>query len=195
MFDNFGYMLEYVELRMPGPFSPRFLKYPVHLMILGKVLEQSEKQENAETGRRMIAGAAERDPALERFREAPLAELMEYHATFLAEHPEMLREWNNAENFHGLMVHFILPVVIIVGIVSFILKGCTPPELVEDQKKETEASAAVKTQTKKDQSATVEMQKKTEAPAAAEPQKEAGTASGEAGETVTAPQATVPPQA
>lgn len=131
-FDNFEYKLEYVELRMPGPFSPRFLKYPIHLMILGKVLEQSEKPENAETGRRMIAGAAGRDPALEPFRGAPLADLMAYHEkTFLTAHPEMIREWHNAESFHGMLVHFILPVVIIVGIVSFILKGCTPPDETE----------------------------------------------------------------
>ena len=139
-FDNFGYMLEYVELRMPGPFSPRFLKYPLHLMILGKVLEQSEKPENVEAGRRMIAGAADRDPALEAFREAPLAEVMAYHKTFLAEHPEMLQEWLNAEKFHSLLVHFILPVVIIVGIVSFILKGCTPPELMEEPNKDKPAA-------------------------------------------------------
>ena len=132
-FDNFGYMLEYVELRMPGPFSPRFLKYPLHLMILGKVLEHSEKPENVETGRRMIAAAADREPALEPLREAPLAEVMKFHETFLSEHPEMLQEWQNAEHFHGLMVHLILPVVIIVGIVSFILKGCTPPELMEEE--------------------------------------------------------------
>ena len=42
-FDNFGYMLEYVELRMPEPFSPRFLKYPVHLMILGKERYTAER--------------------------------------------------------------------------------------------------------------------------------------------------------
>lgn len=132
-FDNFGYMLEYVELRMPGPFSPRFLKYPLHLMILGKVLEHSEKPENVETGRRMIEAAADRDPALEPFREAPLDEVMKYHETFLTGHPEMLQEWQNAEHFHSLLVHLILPVVIIVGIVSFILKGCSPPELTEDQ--------------------------------------------------------------
>ena len=130
-FDNFGYMLEYVELRMPAPFSPRFLQYPVHLMILGKVLEHSEKPENVEVGHRMVAAAADRDPALEAFREAELAELMEYHTTFLSAHPEMLKEWRNAESFHSLLVHFILPVVIIVGIVSFILKGCTPPEETE----------------------------------------------------------------
>ena len=133
-FDNFDYKLEYVELRMPGPFSPRFLKYPIHLMILGKVLEQSEKPDNAETGRRMIAAAAGRNPSLEPFREAPLADLMEYHEkTFLPVHPEMIREWHNAENFHGMLVHYILPVVVIVGIVSFILKGCTPPEETEER--------------------------------------------------------------
>jgi hypothetical protein len=142
-FDNFEYMLEYVELRMPGPFSPRFLKYPLHLMILGKVLEQSKKPENAETGRRMIGAAADRDPALEALREAPLAEVMEYHKTFLNEHQEMIREWHNDEKFHGMLVHFILPVVIIVGVLSFILKGCSPP--VEDDAKpagsKTDASA------------------------------------------------------
>lgn len=142
-FDNFEYMLEYVELRMPGPFSPRFLKYPLHLMILGKVLEQSKKPENAETGRRMIAAAADRDPALEALREAPLADVMEYHKTFLNGHQDMIREWRNDEKFHGMMVHFILPVVIIVGVLSFIFKGCTPPE--EDDAKpagsKTDASA------------------------------------------------------
>ena len=133
-FDNFEYKLEYVELRMPAPFPLRFLKYPIHLMILGKVLEHSEKPENAETGRRMIAAAADRDPELEPFREAPLADLMAYHEkTFLPAHREMLREWHNAESFHGLLVHFILPVVIIVGIVSFILKGCTPPDETEER--------------------------------------------------------------
>ena len=133
-FDNFEYMLEYVELRMPGPFPPRFLKYPIHLMILGKVLEQSEKQENAETGRRMIAAAADRDPALESFRETALAELMDFHnKTFMPAHPELLREWRNAESFHSLLVHFILPVVIIVGIISFILKGCNPPDETEER--------------------------------------------------------------
>ena len=144
-FDNFGYMLEYVELRMPAPFPSRFLKYPIHLMILGKVLERSEKPENAETGRRMIAAAAARDPGLEPFREAPLADLMAYHEkTFLPAHKEMLHEWHNAESFHSLLVHFILPVVIIVGIVSFILKGCTPPEL-EEQKAKTPVSEETKT--------------------------------------------------
>ena len=132
-FDNFGYMLEYVELRMPEPFPPRFLKYPVHLMILGKVLEHSEKPENVEAGRRMVAAAADRDPALEEFREAELADLMKFHEAFLAAHPEMIREWRNAESFHALMVHLILPVVIIVGIISFILKGCEPPEETEER--------------------------------------------------------------
>ena len=127
-FDNFGYMLEYVELRMPEPFSPRFLKYPVHLMILGKVLEHSEKKENVEAGHRMVAASADRDPALEPYRGAELADLMKYHETFLAAHQEMLREWRNAESFHHLLVHLILPVVIIVGIISFILKGCEPPD-------------------------------------------------------------------
>ena len=127
-FDNFGYMLEYVELRMPEPFSPRFLQYPVHLMILGKVLEHSEKKENVEVGHRMVAASADRDPALEPYREAELADLMKYHETFLAAHPEMIREWHNAESFHALLVHLILPVVIIVGIISFILKGCEPPD-------------------------------------------------------------------
>ena len=132
-FDNFGYMLEYVELRMPEPFTPRFLKYPVHLMILGKVLEHSEKPENVEVGHRMVAAAADRDPALEAFRGAELADLMKYHETFLAAHPEMIREWRNAESFHALMVHLILPVVIIVGVISFILKGCEPPEETEER--------------------------------------------------------------
>lgn len=145
-FDNFGYMLEYVELRMPAPFPSRFLKYPIHLMILGKVLEQSEKRENAETGRRMIAAAADRDPGLEPYREAPLADLMAYHEkTFLPAHKEMLHEWHNAESFHSLLVHFILPVVIIVGIVSFILKGCTPPD--ETEKRDLPAAEETKTET------------------------------------------------
>ena len=142
-FDNFGYMLEYVELRMPEPFSPRFLKYPVHLMILGKVLEHSEKPENAEVGRRMIAASADRDPALNPYREAELADLMKYHEAFLAAHPEMLREWRNAESFHALLVHFILPVVIIVGIVSFILKGCEPPELQDEEKAKAATTESV----------------------------------------------------
>ena len=132
-FDNFEYMLEYVELRMPEPFPPRFLQYPLHLMILGKVLEHSEKPENVEAGHRMVAAAADRDPALEAFREAELADLMKYHETFMAAHPEMLREWRNAESFHALMVHLILPVVIIVGVISFILKGCEPPKETEER--------------------------------------------------------------
>lgn len=139
-FDNFGYMLEYAELRMPEPFSPRFLKYPVHLMILGKVLEHSEKPENVEAGHRMVAASADRDPALEPYREAELADLMKYHETFLAAHPELLQEWRNAESFHALLVHLILPIVIIVGIVAFILKGCEPPELEDEGK--TKAPAA-----------------------------------------------------
>ena len=142
-FDNFGYMLEYVELRMPEPFSPRFLQYPVHLMILGKVLEHSEKPENVEVGHRMVAAAADRDPALEEFRGAELADLMKYHETFLSSHPEMRKEWHNAESFHALLVHFILPVVIIVVIVSFILKGCEPPELEEEQKAKTPEAESV----------------------------------------------------
>lgn len=142
-FDNFGYMLEYAELRMPEPFSPRFLKYPVHLMILGKVLEHSEKPENAEVGRRMIAASADRDPSLSPYREAELADLMKYHEVFLAAHPEMLREWRNAESFHALLVHFILPVVIIVGIVSFILKGCEPPELQDEEKAKAATTESV----------------------------------------------------
>ena len=142
-FDNFGYMLEYVELRMPEPFSPRFLKYPVHLMILGKVLEHSEKKENVEVGHRMVAASADRDPALEPYREAELADLMKYHETFLAAHQEMLREWHNAESFHHLLVHLILPVVIIVVIVSFILKGCEPPELAEEEKAKAPAAESV----------------------------------------------------
>jgi hypothetical protein len=135
--DKIKPLLEYVELRMPEPFSPRFLKHPVHLMILGKVLEHSEKPDNAEAGRRMIEAAVDRDPALEPFRGAELADLMKYHETFLSAHPEMLKEWRNAESFHALLVHFILPVVIIVGIVAFILKGCEPPdpEALEDNTK------------------------------------------------------------
>ena len=144
-FDNFGYMLEYAELRMPEPFAPRFLKYPVHLMILGKVLEHSEKPENVEVGHRMVAASADRDPALEPFRGAELADLMKYHETFLAAHPEMIQEWRNAESFHALMVHLILPVVIIVGIVSFILKGCEPPDPeAEDKEKAPAAESAQK---------------------------------------------------
>ena len=170
-FDNFGYMLEYVELRMPEPFSPRFLKYPVHLMILGKVLEHSEKKENVEVGRRMVAAAADRDPALEPYREAELADLMKYHETFLAAHPEMIREWRNAESFHNLLVHLILPVVIIVVIVSFILKGCEPPELEEEQKAKAPAADSVQ---------------KTDA-AGNEVKQEAAPAI-EAGESVTAPE-------
>ncbi len=146
-FDNFGYMLEYVELRMPEPFSPRFLKYPVHLMILGKVLEHSEKKENVEAGHRMVAASADRDPALEPYREAELAELMKYHETFLAAHQEMIREWRNAESFHAMLVHLILPVVIIVGIISFILKGCEPPdpEALEGSAKAPAAESVQKT--------------------------------------------------
>ena len=145
-FDNFGYMLEYAELRMPEPFSPRFLKYPVHLMILGKVLEHSEKPENVEAGHRMVAASADRDPALEPYREAELADLMKYHETFLAAHPELLQEWRNAESFHALLVHLILPVVIIVGIVAFILKGCEPPdpEALEDNTKAPAAESVRK---------------------------------------------------
>ena len=131
-FDNFGYMLEYVELRMPEPFPPRFLKYPVHLMILGKVLEHSEKPENVEVGHRMVAAAADRDPALEAFREAELADLMKYHETFLAAHPEMIREWRNAESFRAMMVYLVLPLVIIICIISLILKGCEPPKETEE---------------------------------------------------------------
>ncbi|MBP5585827.1 MAG: hypothetical protein J6Y92_05690 [Lentisphaeria bacterium] len=133
-FDKFEYMVEYVELGMPEPFAPRFLRYPVHLMILGKVLEHSEKPENMEVGHRMVAAAADRDPALEAFRGAELADLMKYHETFLSVRPEMVREWRNAESFHAMLVHLILPVVIIVGIVAFILKGCEPPELKEEDK-------------------------------------------------------------
>ncbi len=143
-FDNFGYMLEYAELRMPEPFSPRFLKYPVHLMILGKVLEHSEKPENVEVGHRMVAAAADRDPALEAFRGAELADLMKYHETFMAAHPEMIREWSNAESFHAMLVHLILPVVIIVGIVSFILKGCEPPDPEAMDKAKAPAAEAVR---------------------------------------------------
>jgi len=167
-FDNFGYMLEYVELRMPEPFSPRFLKYPVHLMILGKVLEHSEKKENIEAGHRMVAASAERDPALEPYRGAELADLMKYHETFLAAHPEMLREWHNAESFHHLLVHLILPVVIIVVIVSFVLKGCEPPELAEEEKakaptventqKTTDAEPAAEVKTDAEPAAEADMQ-------------------------------------
>ena len=142
--DKIKPLLEYVELRMPSPFSPRFLKYPVHLMILGKVLEHSEKPENAEVGRGMIEAAAERDPALEPFRGAGLADLMKYHETFLSAHPEMLKEWRNAESFHALLVHFILPVVIIVVIVSFILKGCDPPPEEDAVKEKTSAAETVR---------------------------------------------------
>ena len=142
-FDNFGYMLEYAELRMPEPFAPRCLKYPVHLMILGKVLEHSEKPENVEVGHRMVAASADRDPALDPFREAELADLMKYHEAFLSSHPELIREWRNAESFHALLVHLILPVVIIVGIVSFILKGCEPPDPEAEDKDKAPAAEAV----------------------------------------------------
>ena len=180
-FDNFGYMLEYVELRMPEPFSPRFLKYPVHLMILGKVLEHSEKKENVEVGHRMVAASADRDPALEPYREAELADLMKYHETFLAAHPEMIREWHNAESFHALLVHLILPVVIIVGIISFILKGCEPPdpEALEGNAKAPAAESVQKTDT-----AIPSNVIKTEAAPAAE-----------ASEKVTAPETETAPQA
>lgn len=180
-FDNFGYMLEYVELRMPEPFSPRFLKYPVHLMILGKVLEHSEKKENVEVGHRMVAASADRDPALEPYREAELADLMKYHETFLAAHPEMIREWHNAESFHALLVHLILPVVIIVGIISFILKGCEPPdpEALEGNAKASAAESVQKTDT-----AIPSNVIKTEAAPAAE-----------ASEKVTAPETETAPQA
>ena len=171
-FDNFGYMLEYVELRMPEPFSPRFLKYPVHLMILGKVLEHSEKKENVEAGHRMVAASADRDPALEPYREAELADLMKYHETFLAAHPEMPREWRNAESFHALLVHLILPVVIIVGVISFILKGCEPPEL-EEQKAKAPAAEDVQ---------------KTDAAAPSNEAKTEASPAVEAEETVTAPE-------
>ena len=180
-FDNFGYMLEYVELRMPEPFSPRFLKYPVHLMILGKVLEHSEKKENVEVGHRMVAASADRDPALEPYREAELADLMKYHETFLAAHPEMIREWHNAESFHALLVHLILPVVIIVGIISFILKGCEPPdpEALEGNAKAPAAESVQETDT-----AIPSNVIKTEAAPAAE-----------ASEKVTAPETETAPQA
>ena len=175
VFDNFGYMLEYVELRMPEPFSPRFLRYPVHLMILGKVLEHSEKPENVETGHRMVSAAAERDPALEAFRGAELADLMKYHETFLAAHPELLREWRNAESFHAMLVHLILPVVIIVGIVSFILKGCEPPDPEALEKEKTPAESVRKTD-----AAAPSNEVKTEAAPAAEPEAPAVTAPGAA---------------
>jgi len=141
-FENWDYKLEYVELRMPGPLSPRFLRYPIHLMILGKVLEQSKIPENAETGRRMIAASADRDPSLDPYREAPLEELMKHHKAFLAAHPEMMREWNGAESFHGLLVHYILPVAIIVVILSLIFKTCQPPK----EAGETKAAPAAKVQ-------------------------------------------------
>ena len=147
-FENWEYKLEYVELRMPGPFSPRFLRYPIHLMILGKVLEQSKFPENAEAGRRMIAASAERDPSLEPFREAPLEELMKHHETFLSEHPEMMQEWNGAESFHGLLVHSILPVAIIVVILSLIFKTCQPPPEEAQDAKDTPAATAVQDQAK-----------------------------------------------
>ena len=174
-FDNFGYMLEYAELRMPEPFSPRFLQYPIHLMILGKVLEHSEKPENVEVGHRMVSAAADRDPALEAFRGAELADLMKYHETFLAAHPELLQEWRNAESFHALLVHLILPVVIIVGIVSFILKGCEPldPEALEKEKPPAES-------VRKTDAAAPSNEVKTEAAPAAEPEAPAVTAPGSA---------------
>ena len=174
-FDNFGYMLEYAELRMPEPFSPRFLQYPIHLMILGKVLEHSEKPENVEVGHRMVSAAADRDPALEAFRGAELADLMKYHETFLAAHPEMLQEWRNAESFHAMLVHLILPVVIIVGIVSFILKGCEPPDPEALEKEKTPAESVRKTD-----AAAPSNEVKTEAAPAAEPEAPAVTAPGAA---------------
>lgn len=125
-FKGFENLLDYVEYRTSGPFPARFMKHPVHLMILGKVLERSEEKENAEAGRRMISSAAERDPALERFRDAPLADLMEYHKAFLEENPEMVREWNKAEKFHRTMARFVLPLAIVVLILAFVLKGCAP---------------------------------------------------------------------
>ncbi len=172
-FDNFGYMLEYVELRMPEPFSPRFLKYPVHLMILGKVLEHSEKKENVEVGHHMVAASADRDPALEPYRDAELADLMKYHETFLAAHPEMLREWRNAESFHAILVHLILPVVIIVVVLSFILKGCEPPELEEQQKAKAPAAESVQ---------------ETDAAAPSDEGKAEAAPAVEAGEKITAPE-------
>ena len=147
-FENWDYKLEYVELRMPGPFSSRFLRYPIHLMILGKVLEQSKIPENAETGRRMIAASAERDPSLETYREAPLEELMKHHEAFLSEHPEMMREWNGAESFHSLLVHYILPVAIIVVILSLIFKTCQPPPEESEDAKDAPAKAEVQNQAK-----------------------------------------------
>jgi hypothetical protein len=173
--DKIKPLLEYVELRMPEPFHPRFLKYPVHLMILGKVLEHSEKPENAEAGRRMVGAAADRDPALEPFREAGLADLMKYHETFLAAHPEMLKEWRNAESFHALLVHFVLPVVIIVGIISFILKGCDPPPEEETDKAKPPAESVQRTD-----AAAPSNEVKTEAAPAAEPETPAVTAPGAA---------------
>ena len=155
-FENWDYKLEYVELRMPGPFSPRFLKYPIHLMILGKVLEQSKIPENAEAGCRMIAASTERDPSLEPYREAPLEELMKHHGTFLAEHPEMMQEWNGAESFHSLLVHYILPVAIIVVILSLIFKTCQPPPEESEDAKDAPAATAVQGQAKQAGAAAVE---------------------------------------
>ena len=153
-FGSFENMLDYAEVRMPEPFSPRFLKYPVHLMILGKVLEQSGQAENAEAGRRMIAAAAEHDPALERFREAPLADLMEYHRMFLEENPEMIREWNRSEKFHRVLVRFILPLALVALVAAFILKGYLP-----DAKQDGQAtSAAQETQAQPSASAAQETQ-------------------------------------
>ena len=129
-------------------FSPRFLKYPIHLMILGKVLEQSKFPENAEAGRRMIAASAERDPSLEAYREAPLEELMKHHETFLAAHQEMVQEWNGAESFHSLLVHYILPVAIIVVILSLIFKTCQPPPEETEEPKDVPAATAVRDQAK-----------------------------------------------
>ena len=60
-------------------------------------------------------------------------------------HPEMLREWRNAESFHAMLVHLILPVVIIVGIVSFILKGCEPPDPEALEKENPPAESVQKT--------------------------------------------------
>jgi hypothetical protein len=56
----------------------------------------------------------------------------------------MQHEWHNAESFHALLVHLILPVVIIVVIVSFILKGCEPPELEEEDNAKAPAAESVR---------------------------------------------------
>ena len=180
-FENWDYKLEYVELRMPGPFSPRFLKYPIHLMILGKVLEQSKIAENADAGRRMIVASAERDPSLEPYREAPLEELMKHHEAFLAAHPEMMQEWNGAESFHSLLVHYILPVAIIVVILSLIFKTCQPPPEETEDAKDAPARTEVQKQAKQAGEAVEETAK--------DAAKAAGTVEKDAETPLTPPQA------